>query len=253
MLVIKAGGSVITRGAEKPSFDFRAAARLGAVLAGLDEPFILVHGTGSYGKPPAVRYGYLDGRVRRGSAPVPEIKAGLMELHGALLRALRSAGLKAASCPCCEIFSLKRGRPALLAKGRLLRLLSKGFTPVINSDLFPAARGEFRVVSSDAIAGELCLAFKPRLAAFFTAPPGGLLGPDGKIIPCLERAALKRFLKSCRPSPADVSGGMAGKARELIRICSAGIPALVLSGSCPSGLPRFLAGGLCPGTFLRPG
>lgn len=250
MLVIKAGGSSITRGGQKPVFDRRASARLAAALSQLKEPFILTHGTGSYGKPPAVRYGYLDGRVRRGTAPVPEIRASLGELHALFVRELLTAGVKAVSCPGCEVFALKRGRLVLSARRRLASLLARGSVPVINSDLFPCA-GEFRVVSSDAIAAELAAVFKPRLAVFLTAAPG-LLGRGGKVIGELDAAGLARFRDNCRPPALDVSRGMAGKAGELLRICSAGIPALVLSGSRPSGLQRFLAGGRRPGTFIRP-
>lgn len=251
MLVIKAGGSVITCRGKRPVFDGKAAARLAAALARLDEPFVLVHGTGSFGKPPAVRYGYLDGRVRPGSAPVARIKASLLRLHSAFLEELVKAGINAVSCPGCDFFGLRRGRPVLRDKAGLSAWLARGFVPVVNSDLFPSAGGEFRVVSSDALAAELAGAFRPRLTVFFT-DTGGVLGPGGKVIRELDASGLARLVKDRGRSAKDVSGAMAGKAAELLRIGSRGLASLVLDGRRPEEFLKS-AGRLVGGTLIRPG
>lgn len=249
MLVIKAGGSVITCRGKRPAFDGKAAARLAAAFARLDEPFVLVHGTGSFGKPPAVRYGYLDGRVRPGGAPVARIKASLLRLHSAFLEELVKAGVNAVSCPGCDFFRLRRGRPVLRDKSGLSAWLARGFVPVVNSDLFPSAGGEFRVVSSDALAAELAEAFRPRLAVFFTAA-GGLYGPDGGGLQELDRGGLARFIKTCPPARGDVSGGMPRKAAELARINACGVPAIILDGGRPEELGCFLSGRRIGGTSI---
>lgn len=250
MLVIKAGGSVITCRGSRPVFNRKAAARLAAALARLKEPFILTHGTGSFGKPPAVRYGYLDGRVRPGSAPVAEIKASLLSLHNSFLTELVAAGLRAVSCPGCEFARLERGRPVLRKKAVLSDCLERGSLPVINSDLFPSSKGEFRVVSSDAIAAALAAAFRPSLAVFFT-DAAGLMDIDGKVLAELDGPGLAGFLKNCAPAAGDVSGGMPGKAAELLRLSSLGIPAFILNGARPGELFKFLAGRRAAGTFIR--
>lgn len=250
MLVIKAGGSVITCRGKRPVFNKRAAARLAAALARLDEPFILVHGTGSFGKPPAVRYGYLDGRVRPGGAPVARIKASLLRLHSAFVEELVKAGVNAVSCPGCAFFGLRRGRPVLRDKAGLSAWLARGFVPVVNSDLFPSAGGEFRVVSSDALAAELAGAFRPRLTVFFTNT-GGVLDQGGEVIRELDAAGLARLIKDRGRAAKDVSGAMAGKAAELLRISSRGLASLVLDGRRPGEFAE-RAGGFAAGTFIRP-
>ena len=120
---------------------------------------------------------------------------------------------------------------------------------MVNSDLFPCGGG-FRVVSSDAIAAELAAAFKPRLAVFFTAAQG-LTGPGGKVIGELNAAGLKLFRKICRPSPGDVSGGMAGKAAELARLNALGVDSFIADGRRPGELLKFLSGGRACGTLVR--
>lgn len=249
MLVIKAGGSVITKKGGRPSFDRHAAARLARMLARLKEPFVLVHGTGSYGKPPAARYGYLSGRIKPNSAPVAAIKASLLQLHSLFVSELAAAGLKPVSCPGCASFSLSGGRPRLTSALSLKDWLRRGFTPVINSDIFMSGAG-FRVVSSDALAAALAEALRPELAVFLTDVPG-LLNPGGAPIPALARAEFIVFARGLRAPRADVSGGMAGKAVEMLRILAAGVNAAVLDGRRPEELLKLRAGRRAGGTYIH--
>jgi len=250
MLVIKAGGSVITRKGPGPVFDRAGAARLAGVLSRLKEPFILVHGTGSFGKPPAARYRYLSGRIAPGAAPVAAIKASLLDLHSSLVSELVAGGVKAVSCPGCAFFSLVSGRPRLKAGQVLLEWLRGGFVPVINSDIFTCSSGGFRVVSSDALLQELSAELEPALAVFFTDTPG-LLSRGGVLLPRLEHPALLRLKRQLPRSPADVSGGMRGKIAEIIRISSAGVDAVILDGRRPAELLELRAGRRAKGTYIH--
>jgi len=250
MIVIKAGGSVITRKGPAPVFDRAGAARLAGALAGLKEPFILVHGTGSYGKPPAGRYGYLSGRIRPGTAPVAAIKASLLELHSLFMGELVAAGVNAVSCPGCAFFSVAAGRPRLKGKELLLAWVKLGFVPVINSDIFPDGRRGFRVISSDTLLAELALSLKPGLAVFFTDTPG-LLDSSGAVIQRLSGASLFKLKGTMRRCRADVSGGMRAKAEELGRIASHGVDAAVLDGRQPGEIIKLRAGKRAKGTYIH--
>lgn len=250
MLVIKAGGSVITRKGPVPVFDRAAAARLAGTLSRLGEPFLLVHGTGSFGKPPAARHGYLSGRIAPGTAPVAAIKASLLELHSSLISELVARGVNAVSCPGCAFFSLASGRPRLKSRQALLEWLRSGFVPVINSDIFTCSSGGFRVVSSDALTRELSAELEPELAVFFTDTPG-LLGGGGAVVPRLDRPALLRLRRLLPRSPADVSGGMRGKIAEIARINSAGVDAVILDGRRPGELLKLRAGRRAKGTYIH--
>lgn len=248
MLAIKAGGSIITRKGRSPAFDRAGAARLASALARLEEPFLLVHGTGSYGKPPAVRYGYLSGRLSPGQAPVAAIKASLLQLHAAFLRELLRRGLRAVSCPGCAYFSVSSGRPRLERRKDFLGWLRRGFVPVINSDIF-AVPGGFRVVSSDALLAEASAAAGADLAVFLTRAPG-FIGEDGLVkgeVPAKDIPRLSRFL---RPAGKDVSGGMKGKLSEISRIVRRGAGAAVLDGRRP-GLLLELRSGKAGGTYFH--
>lgn len=252
MLVIKAGGSVITRKGPAPVFDRASAVRLSAELAALREPFALTHGTGSFGKPPAARYGYLDGKIPPGGAPIEKINSSLLELHRAFLEQLLASGLPASGLPGPGNFLLRGGRPVPADPAVIPALLAAGRVPLVSSGIFPDGAGGGVVVSSDALAAELCALLRPRLAVFFTDSPG-LLGADGSAVPELDEPGLEAFSRGCPPDQGDVSGGMGGKAAELLRIVRTGIPVLVLDGRRPGGLGGFFSGCPCPGTLLRPG
>jgi len=232
MLAIKAGGSVITRKGETPVFDRRAARRLCAALSRLKEPFLLVHGSGSFGKPPARRYGYLSGAIPAGKqVPVAAIRADLARLHGLLVCELARAGVRALSCPGREYFRLCRGRLSLRRRTELLHRLRSGFVPVLNSDIFDCPAG-LRVVSSDAMLAAACEAFKPRLAVFLTGAPG-LLDSAGETLPEVRAEKLPTIRKAM-PNPAgDVSGGMKAKLAEVVRIASYGCDVLLADGRKP--------------------
>jgi glutamate 5-kinase len=232
MLAIKAGGSVITREGEKPVFDRASARRLAAALSRLKEPCLLVHGTGSFGKPPARRYGYLSGAIPAGKpVPVPAIRAGLARLHGLLLSELARAGVRALSCPGREYFRLFRGRPLLCRKTELRRLLRSGRVPVVNSDIFDSPAG-LQVVSSDALLAAACEALKPRLAVFLTGADG-LLNAAGEPVPAVSARKLAAIRRGMPEPAGDVSGGMKGKLAEVIRIAAGGSDVLLANGKRP--------------------
>lgn len=249
MLVIKAGGSVITRRGLRPSFDRAAAARLSRALAGLREPFVLVHGTGSFGKPPAGRYGYLSGRIRPGSAPVAAIRALLLRLHSLLVSELTANGVKAVSCPGSACFSLSAGRPRLRQRQQLLEWLGRGYVPVVNSDIFPCPGG-FAVVSSDALMAALAARLRPELAVFFTRA-AGVLGPRGELVRCLRAGQVPALLRGLRPAPGDVSGGIRAKMAEIARIARGGTDSAVLDGRRPELLLELRRGGSPQGTYIH--
>jgi isopentenyl phosphate kinase len=181
---------------------------------------------------------------------VARIKASLLRLHSAFLEELVKAGMNAVSCPGCDFFKLRRARPVLRDKRLLSAWLDRGFVPVVNSDLFPAADGGFRVVSSDGLTAELAEAFRPRLTVFFT-DTGGVLDAGGKVIRELDAAGLARLVKGRARSANDVSGGMAGKAAELLRMSSRGLASLVLDGRRPGKFAEPW-GSFVEGTFIRP-
>ena len=55
--ILKVGGSVLTGNGSKPSIDLKNTLRLCKELEPFYKTCLLVHGTGNYGKPPAIKYG----------------------------------------------------------------------------------------------------------------------------------------------------------------------------------------------------
>ena len=221
IVVIKLGGSVITRGGRKPSVAKGALRRLGRQIAKSGRRVIIVHGTGAFGKPPAIRYGYLEGRVRPGSAvPVAAVKALLLKLHAAVVEELCRAGMRAVSSDSASLMTLRRGGIVSVETGPLRRWLKAGMTPVLSGDMLADSGGGFSVCSSDDMACALAASLGAEKAVFVT-DVDGVRGP-------------------VRESPSDVSGGMAGKLRAAERLAKKGIPSLMINGLRPGCLGAVL-------------
>ncbi|VEB45255.1 Predicted archaeal kinase [Chromobacterium violaceum] len=99
--MVKLGGSLITcEGPGGPDVDRDLLTARARELAACGRPLVLVHGTGAYGKPPARRYGYLDGRLPSGRAGVvAEVARDLARLELEVVDCLEAGGLKPLRLP----------------------------------------------------------------------------------------------------------------------------------------------------------
>jgi len=233
MVVIKLGGSVITRGGKVPSVATSVLRRLGMEIAGSRRRVVIVHGTGAFGKPPAVRYRYLSGRVRRGSkVPVHRIKAILLKLHAAVVEGLCRAGVRAVGSDSACLMTVQRGRISSLEKTPIMRWLKAGMVPVLSGDMLVDSAGGVSVCSSDDMACALAVELGAEKVIFVT-DVDGLCGP-------------------IRRMPRDVSGGMAGKMRAALRLAAGGTPSLMINGRKRGRLGEALSGRSVVGSLVRP-
>src|SRR5437879_3062703 len=94
--VVKLGGSLLTYKERIATFHVGLARRLAREIAQYAGPVVVLHGTGSYGKPPAHQYGYEDGFLSRARGKVvAEVSAQLHDLRGRVLDVLSQAGVHA--------------------------------------------------------------------------------------------------------------------------------------------------------------
>ena len=233
MVVIKLGGSVITRGGRVPSVATAVLRRLGKEIAASRRRVVIVHGTGAFGKPPAVKYRYLSGRVRRVSrVPVHRIKAILLKLHASVVEGLCLAGVRAVGSDSASLMTVRRGRISSLEKTPIVRWIKAGMVPVLSGDMLVDSAGGVSVCSSDDMACALAAKLGAEKVVFVT-DVDGLCGP-------------------VRRMPQDVSGGMAGKMRAALRLAAGGIPSLMINGRKRGRLGAALLGRRVVGSFVEP-
>jgi len=252
LIVLKLGGSLLTEKGAEPVYAEQRALRLARELADVSSPLVLVHGTGSFGKPPARKYGYLDGVVPRDKAHiVPEVAALLLDLRSRVLSSLRSAGLPVVSLDSLEIFHRRAGAVTIRNMAPVAELLDRGLVPVLSGALVVDQEGGFAVASSDVLAALSAVELGASRLIFGTDSPGVVRNGD-------DDAPIDEFVEGrddlallIRADDGDVSGGMAGKLRAGLAAARAGIDTLIVDGRVPGRLAQTLAGYEVPVTKLR--
>ncbi|QIY79979.1 isopentenyl phosphate kinase family protein [Chromobacterium violaceum] len=253
--VVKLGGSLITcEGPGGPDVDRDLLTARARELAACGRPLVLVHGTGTYGKPPARRYGYLDGRLPSGRAGVvAEVARDLARLELEVVDCLEAGGLKPLRLPAIQLFRASAGRASPLDLEPVRELLARGVTPVVGGNFVLDCDG-FAVCSSDIMAVELALALGAASLVLATrahgvyrehgrgeAIHGQLSDSDGDALRKIDAAG------------QDVSGGMLAKISHGFRAARHGIATYVVDGRVAGNLNGALDGSPLQGTRLLSG
>ncbi len=166
--VLKIGGSLITDKTREGAFRDDCARRLAEEIRAFGRPLVVLHGTGSFGKPLARRYDYMDGLLSREQAAiVSRVEATLDELRARFLQVLRAAGVESCALSPAALFCTRRGTPSWCEFRPVERLVDAGISPVISGGIVPDEAAGFAVLSSDVMAA--------RVAA--CSPPAGWCWP----------------------------------------------------------------------------
>lgn len=263
LLILKLGGAAITDKSCHRIAKPDAIAALARTIAtwlrrsgSTEHQVIIVHGAGSFGHFEAKQYG-LNDASSDGHDPSRMLglclcKASLAELHALVLRSLVDAGVPAVTVP---LFP-----DASDLYPRCVRLLSHGMIPVLHGDPVLHGANSSRVVGGDAVALQLIqqhvraatatgksptarVVFITGVEGVFTGPPG--VDPAAQLIRVIrvlegggcsywvrgdDAASLKEVsvaavALSATSGAADVTGGIAAKARaalDIVAACSSG-------------------------------
>ena len=258
-VVLKLGGSVITRKDEPETVDGEALGRAAGAVA-RDPPdggLVLVHGGGSFGHYHADRHGVSATEGSRDAEALAAIHAAMTDLNGAVLEALHDRGVEALPVgPLSLAHRSGDGRSerreteddgggdsgALhLPTGSVAAMLGEGFVPVLHGDVVVHGGRGGTILSGDEVVVSVARSLgAERVGVCSTVP--GVLGADGEVVDRID--SLGNVASVLGASDAtDVTGWMAGKVRTLLDL-----PARAHVFGL-ADLPAFLAGG-APGTAV---
>ena len=256
LLILKLGGSVITDKDTPETVDDDALDSVVSAIAATGSTasdttatagndgnpgLIIVHGGGSFGHVHAAEHGVSTTEGSHDPAAVTAIHGAMQQLNGVVIDRLQTAGINAV--PVHPLSAVARGDDATLSlpTAAVAGLLGEGFVPVLHGDVIAHAGEGVTVLSGD----ELVTGLAERLGATrvglcSTVP--GVLDAEGEVIASItDFESVAAALGDSEST--DVSGGMAGKVREL----------LALSGTArifgPDAVGPFLAGD-APGTLI---
>jgi glutamate 5-kinase len=251
--VVKLGGGLITRfDGCHPTVDRPLVVSHAQAIAASRIPTVVVHGTGAYGKPPAVLYGYLNGHLcEKEGDIVARVALDLAKLESDVIECLLEGGLRPLRVPALTLFRGDgRGGVVQLDFVVVADLLANGITQVIGGNFVIDCEG-FAVCSSDLIAVDLAIDLNASVLVLATNAPGVYreFGRSEAIFDALS-AQDGKTLASLSDATNDVSGGIASKIRNGFRAAERGIPTFVIDGRFPSILSAALQGRPPSGTRL---
>jgi isopentenyl phosphate kinase len=241
MQILKLGGSVLTKKSGYMQSDKASIARLAAMVgkaykSGVRD-LVIVHGAGSFGHAPVLKYRLNEGvRTKKQvwACALTHSACSHFSLHVA--DALIKAGVPAMSVPPADIAKSKNRRIVFLDSKVVLNSLKTGYVPVLFGDMVPDSVLGFSVCSGDQIVSKLGKYAKRIIMA--TNVDGVLV--HGKVVPQITRRNFSRIAPhiGCSGSP-DVTGGMAGKIKEVMRT---GKPSYIVNAKKPARVLALLLG-----------
>ena len=258
VVIVKLGGSVITRKREVERVRPKVLARLAREVVGIrDRRIVLLHGAGSFGHPGAKRFGLAvppgdgsSGAERLRGAAI--VAAEVRRLHLAVVRELVRAGGAPASVPMATHARNRAGELVHLDPTPVRAALEGGFLPVSFGDVVPDEAWGASILSADTIAVALVPALRVERVVFVSDVEGVLEGPPGG-----RRAVVREVTSDTvaalrpREGTPDVTGGIRGKATAMLAIAAAGADAGLISGLADGTLSRAVRGGMEYGSWAR--
>ena len=247
-VIVKLGGSVITRKHEVERIRPKVLQRLAEELAAAPRPMVILHGAGSFGHPGAKKFGLAYAPPPGASAATRArgasiVAAEVRRLHLAVLRALLEAGLSVASVPVASHAANREGRLETLDLAPFRVVLEAGRVPVSFGDVVPDLAWGWSILSADRIAVALAPYLPAELVLFVSDVPG-ILESRGPGRPRIAPEVTVPLVEGLRPqgSGPDVTGGIRGKGESMLAIAGAGVDAALISGLKDGELSRAVRG-----------
>ncbi len=257
-VLVKLGGSLITRKREREKLRPKVLARLAREIGSVRDPrVVLLHGAGSFGHPGAREFG-LDRAPEGGRASTRRVRGAAIvssevrRLHVAVLRELVRGGCSPFSTPPASFARNREGRLASIDPAPIAAALAAGAMPVSFGDVVPDEAWGFSILSADSLAAELVPLLHPSRVVFASDVPG-ILGPAASrrpsIVPEVSDAVVDALASGSRG--ADVTGGVRGKAMAMRAIARSGVDAVLISGLTDGALSRAIRGEAVYGSWAH--
>lgn len=240
--VLKLGGSVITEKDEEERVDRANLDAAADAIAAFEGPIVLVHGGGSFGHPAASAHDVTTTKGSRDAEAGRAIHAAMHRLNTVVLTALAERRVPVLPVHPLSVASRDSAGDLSLPTGQVETMLETQFVPVLHGDVVAHAGAGVTVLSGDELVVTIAEAVNADRVGL-CSEVSGVLDADGEVI---ERVtALDDVADTLDGSEAtDVTGGMAGKIRELLALST---PASVFG---LDDLSAFL-GGKRPGTLIE--
>ena len=241
LTILKLGGSVITDKERPETIDEAALDRVVSAVADAATTLVVVHGGGSFGHVHAADYGVSTTEGSHDPTAVTTIHGAMTRLNARVVDELQSTGVPAVPVHPLSTASRDVNGDLSLPSTAVAGLLAEGFVPVLHGDVIAHAGAGVTVLSGDEVVTSLADSLDASRVGLCSTVPG-VLDAEGRVIDEIHSFESVAAVLGDSES-TDVSGGMAGKVRELLGL---GAPAFIFG---PEAVGAFLAGE-APGTRI---
>lgn len=222
MIIIKAGGSVITKKNGFMQVDKKNIILIANLIQKLwknGEKILLVHGAGSFGHPYAKKYslkGKLTSKRQKIGFATTHYSCNLLSDY--LLKELVNRDIAAISIPPSAIIEQKNGK-IQKTSNFIEQYLEAGFLPVLYGDMTLDNNLIGAVCSGDKIISYFAKKLKPKKIVLITDVEG-VLDDKNKVIKKITQKNFSEISKYLYNRKGDVTGSMRGKIEELLSLDS---------------------------------
>jgi isopentenyl phosphate kinase len=259
-IILKLGGSVITRKEKPLTANLRAIRRLASEISSAEvAPLILVHGGGSFGHPLAKRYAIKEGYKNKASQALgfALTHQAMVALNKLVVDALIDEKIPAVAVSPSSCIVAKSGRIATMSEGPLKKLLQMGFVPILFGDAVLDSDLGFTILSGDQLIAYLAMQFNAKriivgidVDGLYTADPK--TDSSAKLVSHVTLKELKNMRQQIEKTKVtDVTGGMLGKIEELMPPVERGIEVLIVNAAKPNNIYKALKSEKVTGTLIE--
>lgn len=227
MILIKLGGSIITNKEKPLSPKMVTINRIARHLRKIKEPFVIVHGGGSFGHYWSVKYDMHTKPARYDIRGVSVVKNSMVELDRIILDIFEKNGLAPYCLPPTDFMA--GGRPIPGKVREIKNIAESGLIPVTFGDALWYGQKKSYILSGDSIMSILAKVLRPRLSIFVLNVDG--LYSDLHAKDLIRKVEGRSF--SVKEVPMDVTGGMRRKVEEARAISRMGLRAFFVNGNKP--------------------
>ncbi len=251
LVIIKLGGSVITRKKQSPpTTDRRNLSRIAKELQQDLRQKLIVLGGGAHGHQAAHAYGYGDP-----ATPLPRLLEGVPRIrHSMSVLALEVEeefnrhGARVVVVPPFTQAVVRDGKVLDFSLTTIQRIFQAGFSVITHGDVCLDEDGVPSILSGDTLIAYMARNLECRQVLIGTDVDGIYdsnpeSNRDAKLIPVVNAANASELLAGAGPSAGtDVTGGMSKKLSEVLEIAHKHTEVIIFNLSVPDRLARLLQG-----------
>jgi isopentenyl phosphate kinase len=245
MILIKLGGSIITNKEKPLSPRIKTIDNIAKQLKKISEPFVIVHGGGSFGHYWSVKYDMHTKPARYDSHGVSIVKNSMIELNKIILDSLTKNKLNPYCLPPTDFMSGNKPIPSKVRE--IKKIAESNLIPVTFGDALWYGQKKSYILSGDKIMSILAKALRPRLSVF-------VLNVDGLYSDFSTKRLIydmKDDQVSIQDIPMDVTGGMTRKVEEATRISKMNLKVFFANGNKPERIINAIQKNRFEGTVFR--